>query len=107
MSICLIRPLAAALFGVSLAPAAVWAQGGDSLGVTAAQASVGPAQNAPAAPRSGLWQTVEAEHRRQAEPSASNPYRLSEAERQELRDQIRRASMRTDGLQMPPAVPRP
>lgn len=52
------------------------------------------------APRSGLWQTVEAAHRRQAEVPEHNPHRLSDAQRQEMRDQIRRASLRMDGPPM-------
>ncbi len=57
--------------------------------------------------RSGLWQAVEAERRR-TDAVDSNPHRLSEAQRQELRDQIRRASsLRDDNAVMSPAMSRP
>ena len=50
---------------------------------------------------------VEAERRRAEQAGEVNPRRLSEAQRQELRDQIRRASLRTDNPSMSAVVSRP
>ena len=101
--------IAAALLGASLAPApGAWAQEPPDVAAPLAGAvAATPSQVPSASPRSGLWQTVESEFRRPAEAPDSNPHRLSEAQRQELRDQVRRASPRGDGLRFSPVVSRP
>ena len=102
------HPFAAALLGASLMPTLAWAQAGaEVVAPVGGQASVAASPGAPAAPRSGLWQTIESEYRRPAEVADNSPRRLSDAQRQELRDQIRRTSMRADTPQMAPAVARP
>ena len=102
------HPFAAALLGASLMPPLAWAQAGaEAVAPVGGQTSVAASQGAPAAPRSGLWQTIEAEYRRPAEVVDTSPRRLSDAQRQELRDQIRRTSMRADAPQMAPVVGQP
>ena len=115
--------IAAVLLGAGLASLPVRAQAPVSL-PTAMQTpapamgeSAGPAGDAsasaaslasqPVVQRSSLWHAVEAERRRLPDASDSSPHRLSEAQRQELRDQIRRASSRDDGIVLSPVVARP
>lgn len=110
MSVLTSRSLLVALLGSSLLPALqVRAQVGvEPVGPSAEPVVVpSPPQRAVLMQRSGLWQTVEAEYRRPAEVADTNPHRLSEAQRQELRDQIRRAALRTDSPQLAPVVSRP
>jgi hypothetical protein len=103
--------IAAALLGVSALSAHAQPQmplTGEAPAAVADQ----PSGNSPlsaqqATQRSSLWQTVEAERRRAVDAVDNNPHRLSEAQRQELRDQIRRASLRDDGAVISPAVSRP
>ena len=109
MSVNLIRPFAAAVLGASLMPSLTCAQeGGETLAPMAEHPAVGATQHAPVAPRSGLWQTVNAERRRPSEDADSyRQHRLSEMQRQELREQIRRAALPTDNPHMAPVVSRP
>lgn len=110
MSVLESRSLALALVGASLlhVPRVGAQVSGDAIapGAEPAAASARPAGTL-SAPRSGLWQTIEAEYRRPPEAVDPNPHRLSEAQRQELRDQIRRASLRADSPPMAPVVSRP
>ncbi|MFD1712252.1 hypothetical protein FVQ98_15105 [Ottowia sp. GY511] len=93
--------------GLMLAPAA-GAQGVSEQAVPpAGEFAPTPAQTPALAPRSGLWQTVEAEYRRPSEAPDSNPHRLTEAQRQVLRDQVRRASPQAGNPQLTPVVSRP
>lgn len=101
--------LAAAVLGAGMLPQLACAQSGAELAAGTADhaAAVGPAPSAQVNRRSDLWQAVEAERRRAEQAGENNPRRLSEAQRQELRDQIRRASMRTDNPPMSAVVSRP
>ncbi len=103
--------LTAALVGAGTLAFAAEAQSlltGESAAAPAEQPAGGAPRGAQQiSQRSGLWQAVEAERRRSAEAADNSPHRLSESQRQELRDQVRRASLREDGALMSPAVSRP
>ena len=100
--------IAVVMAGASLAPLSGRAQpAGEASAQAAEPAAAAHPHNPQLAQRSGLWLTVEAERRRSADAGDNSPHRLSEAQRQELRDQIRRASLREDGGLMAPAVSRP
>lgn len=82
--------------GVLALPLGAWAQ------ASGESSEMGPGINAQAggvdamAARSPLWQSVDAMHR-QRDGAAAQDRRLSAEERQQLREQIRRASIRLDG----------
>ncbi|MFT3779769.1 MAG: hypothetical protein QM772_16130 [Ottowia sp.] len=80
------------LLAAAVLPAAVWAQASGE----AAEAGPAGASDRAAAVRSALWQAIEAHHRqRDAMPSPPDR-RLTSAELQELRIQVRRAWDRPD-----------
>ena len=96
------------MLGAGLLPQLAYAQGSAELASGSHDhVTVEPVPAAHANRRSDLWHAVEAERRRAEQAGENNPRRLSEAQRQELRDQIRRASMRTDNPPMSAVVSRP
>ena len=78
-------------WAVSALPALVWAQ------ASGESTDMGPTPDAPAPapaqppPRSSLWEAIDAVHRRRSVPAPDR--RLSHEERQQLREQIRRAGL--------------
>jgi hypothetical protein len=93
---------------LSAAPAAVWAQAaGESSAMGlhddephASAVATPPPSSEPLSPavemRSPLWMAVDAVHRQRDAGSAPSDRRLSAEQRQQLREQIRRASGRSD-----------
>lgn len=75
-----------ALLAAALLPAGAWAQ------ATGESAETGPAGHVDQpAVRSPLWLTIEAHHRQREAAQLPGDRRLTSAQRQELREQVRRA----------------